>query len=296
MRGLGLPGCGLGRDRADLDEAEAHRAQAVDAAAVLVQARGQADAVGEPQARQLHRVVDARLPATGIAPACSAAAPARRASGRGRLRRPGRTGRGGSGRREAAAWHARNCSRIRRSAHAIIAHDPGSNSRPWSGRPRWHYVLPGTVVGVGTGSTVNHFIEALGTMKERIAGAVSSSEREHRAPARAGHRGARRQRGRAHSGVHRRRRRDRRPGLHDQGRRRRADAREDRRRPGRALRLHCRRIQARGTARALRAAGGGDPDGRGAGGAAPGGAGRAGACRATASSPTTAATSSTRTA
>jgi ribose 5-phosphate isomerase A len=38
------------------------------------------------------------------------------------------------------------------------------------------YVQPGTVVGVGTGSTVNHFIQALGTMKERIAGAVSSSE------------------------------------------------------------------------------------------------------------------------
>jgi ribose 5-phosphate isomerase A len=37
------------------------------------------------------------------------------------------------------------------------------------------YVVPGTVVGVGTGSTVNHFIDALATMKERIAGAVSSS-------------------------------------------------------------------------------------------------------------------------
>ncbi|WP_251972598.1 ribose-5-phosphate isomerase RpiA [Sphaerotilus microaerophilus] len=37
------------------------------------------------------------------------------------------------------------------------------------------YVVPGTVVGVGTGSTVNHFIDALATMKDRIAGAVSSS-------------------------------------------------------------------------------------------------------------------------
>ena len=42
------------------------------------------------------------------------------------------------------------------------------------------YVQPGTVVGVGTGSTVNHFIQALGTMKERIAGAVSSSEESSR--------------------------------------------------------------------------------------------------------------------
>jgi ribose 5-phosphate isomerase A len=42
------------------------------------------------------------------------------------------------------------------------------------------YVQPGTVVGVGTGSTVNHFIQALGTMKGRIAGAVSSSEESSR--------------------------------------------------------------------------------------------------------------------
>jgi ribose 5-phosphate isomerase A len=42
------------------------------------------------------------------------------------------------------------------------------------------YVQPGTVVGVGTGSTVNHFIQALGTIKARIAGAVSSSEESSR--------------------------------------------------------------------------------------------------------------------
>jgi ribose 5-phosphate isomerase A len=38
------------------------------------------------------------------------------------------------------------------------------------------HVVPGTVIGVGTGSTVNRFIDALAAMKERIAGAVSSSE------------------------------------------------------------------------------------------------------------------------
>jgi len=37
------------------------------------------------------------------------------------------------------------------------------------------HVVPGELVGVGTGSTVNHFIDALATMKGRIAGAVSSS-------------------------------------------------------------------------------------------------------------------------
>ncbi|NLS12859.1 ribose-5-phosphate isomerase RpiA [Vibrio sp. SM6] len=37
------------------------------------------------------------------------------------------------------------------------------------------YVEKGSIVGVGTGSTVNHFIDALGTMKDEIKGAVSSS-------------------------------------------------------------------------------------------------------------------------
>ncbi|MCL4128789.1 UNVERIFIED_CONTAM: hypothetical protein GTU68_023519 [Idotea baltica] len=37
------------------------------------------------------------------------------------------------------------------------------------------YVKPGSIVGVGTGSTVNHFIDALATMKKEIKGAVSSS-------------------------------------------------------------------------------------------------------------------------
>ena len=39
------------------------------------------------------------------------------------------------------------------------------------------YVVPGSVVGVGTGSTVNCFIDALAGMKDQIRGAVSSSER-----------------------------------------------------------------------------------------------------------------------
>ena len=38
------------------------------------------------------------------------------------------------------------------------------------------YVEKGSIVGVGTGSTVNHFIDALATMKDEIEGAVSSSE------------------------------------------------------------------------------------------------------------------------
>ena len=38
------------------------------------------------------------------------------------------------------------------------------------------YVEDGMLVGVGTGSTVNHFIAALAARRHRIAGAVSSSE------------------------------------------------------------------------------------------------------------------------
>ncbi|WP_337880890.1 ribose-5-phosphate isomerase RpiA [Rheinheimera sp.] len=37
------------------------------------------------------------------------------------------------------------------------------------------YVPRNTIVGVGTGSTVNHFIDALATIKDEILGAVSSS-------------------------------------------------------------------------------------------------------------------------
>ncbi len=42
-------------------------------------------------------------------------------------------------------------------------------------RAALQHVPPGEVVGVGSGSTVNHFIAALGAMKDRITGAVSSS-------------------------------------------------------------------------------------------------------------------------
>jgi ribose 5-phosphate isomerase A len=43
------------------------------------------------------------------------------------------------------------------------------------GQAALQYVVPGEIVGVGTGSTVNKFIDALATMKNQIKGAVSSS-------------------------------------------------------------------------------------------------------------------------
>jgi ribose 5-phosphate isomerase A len=38
------------------------------------------------------------------------------------------------------------------------------------------YLEPGSVIGVGTGSTTNHFIDGLEAHKESVAGAVASSE------------------------------------------------------------------------------------------------------------------------
>jgi ribose 5-phosphate isomerase A len=43
------------------------------------------------------------------------------------------------------------------------------------GRAALAYVKPGSIVGVGTGSTVNKFIDALAGIKDQIKGAVSSS-------------------------------------------------------------------------------------------------------------------------
>ncbi len=44
------------------------------------------------------------------------------------------------------------------------------------GQAALQYVIPGEIVGVGTGSTVNKFIDALASLKDQIPGAVSSSE------------------------------------------------------------------------------------------------------------------------
>jgi ribose 5-phosphate isomerase A len=43
------------------------------------------------------------------------------------------------------------------------------------GQAALRYVVPGEIVGVGTGSTVNKFIDALAPVKDSIRGAVSSS-------------------------------------------------------------------------------------------------------------------------
>ncbi|WP_021022118.1 ribose-5-phosphate isomerase RpiA [Salinivibrio costicola] len=45
-----------------------------------------------------------------------------------------------------------------------------------TGEAAVEYVKPGSIIGVGTGSTVNYFIDALEPIKEKIKGAVSSSD------------------------------------------------------------------------------------------------------------------------
>jgi ribose 5-phosphate isomerase A len=51
-----------------------------------------------------------------------------------------------------------------------------SESKRLAGEKAIEYVEDGMIVGVGTGSTVAYFIDALARMKDRIKGAVSSSD------------------------------------------------------------------------------------------------------------------------
>jgi ribose 5-phosphate isomerase A len=58
------------------------------------------------------------------------------------------------------------------SASATLSQD---ELKTMVGRAALQFVVPGEIVGVGSGSTVNKFIDALASMKEQIKGAVSSS-------------------------------------------------------------------------------------------------------------------------
>jgi ribose 5-phosphate isomerase A len=58
--------------------------------------------------------------------------------------------------------------------------DPREEQKRLAAELALRYVVEGDVVGVGTGSTVRWFIEALGREPDRIKGAVSSSEQSTR--------------------------------------------------------------------------------------------------------------------
>jgi ribose 5-phosphate isomerase A len=51
-----------------------------------------------------------------------------------------------------------------------------ANEKRLAGEAAIRYVEDGAIIGVGTGSTVAYFIDALADLKDRIQGAVSSSE------------------------------------------------------------------------------------------------------------------------
>ncbi len=61
-----------------------------------------------------------------------------------------------------------------------MSQDPRNEGKRLSALKALEYVEDGSIVGVGTGSTVAFFIEGLAAMKDRIKGAVSSSEQSTR--------------------------------------------------------------------------------------------------------------------
>src|SRR5688572_31370728 len=69
-----------------------------------------------------------------------------------------------------------NCARG--SGHSFMrrSHMDADSKKKAAALAALDYVEDGMTVGVGTGSTVNHFIAALKDRRQRIAGAVSSSD------------------------------------------------------------------------------------------------------------------------
>lgn len=61
-----------------------------------------------------------------------------------------------------------------------MSQDPRNEGKRLSALKALEFVEDGSIVGVGTGSTVAFFIEGLADMKSRIKGAVSSSEQSTR--------------------------------------------------------------------------------------------------------------------
>ena len=137
------------------------------------------------------------------------------------------------------------------------------------------YVPNDCIVGVGTGSTANFFIDELAKIKHKIRGAVASSEASTKRLQGHGIEVLSLNDAGEPAGVCGRCGRDHQPSAHDQGRRRRADAREDRGGGQQEIHLRMRCQQAGGRAGQVPAAGRSDPDGAQLGCAPTGRAGRA---------------------
>ena len=108
---------------------------------------------------------------------------------------------------DAADWKLHPHARISQPCHRPDAPAPypfigthpmsNANEKRQAGEAAIRYVEDGAIVGVGTGSTVAFFIDALADLKDRIQGAVSSSEQSTAHLKRLRHSGARPQRRRA---------------------------------------------------------------------------------------------------
>ncbi len=68
---------------------------------------------------------------------------------------------------------------VRLPTSRIIIDNPMSEAKRRAAEKAIEYVENDMIIGVGTGSTVAYFIDALGHTPKRIKGAVSSSGTEH---------------------------------------------------------------------------------------------------------------------
>jgi ribose 5-phosphate isomerase A len=178
--GLGVAGLGQWRDGADFHKAKAHGAQAVDTAGVFVQASSHAHAVGKRQPRQGDGIVHLAVAVGQL----EWVALAGRQAGHGDVVgdfgvqiEQNAAGEGVGHQRHriipAFSFQLPGLSPMTTPASpAVLSQD---ELKTLVGQAALQYVVPGEIVGVGTGSTVNKFIDALATIKDQIKGAVSSS-------------------------------------------------------------------------------------------------------------------------
>ena len=174
--GLGVTGLRLWGHGANLNEAKSHVGKRIDAPRLFVEASGQADAVGKLQTGNRDWVGNTGLPIR---------------QAKWRMLRRGQACKG-----EIVsgfcikAKQSRTGDGVGQQGHKIIevltvlivpdtypvSPMTQDELKTLVGQAALAYVRPNTIVGVGTGSTVNKFIDALASIKDQIKGAVSSSE------------------------------------------------------------------------------------------------------------------------
>lgn len=181
--GLGVARLGQWGDRADFHKAKAHGTQAVDAAGVFVQAGGHAHAVRKIQAGDGDRVVHPAVAVSQFERVALAGSQAGHGDVVGDFgvqieQNAAGEGVGHQRHRIIPAFRFQLPPLSLRTFQAFLMTTPALSQdelKTLVGQAALQYVVPGEIVGVGTGSTVNKFIDALATIKDQIKGAVSSS-------------------------------------------------------------------------------------------------------------------------